>query len=64
MPKHCSWLNQVEIRVGSLGTNRLRRGSFTSVADREAQVSAFIAYDNRTRAKPVRWTDQGKTLVA
>lgn len=54
----------MEIRVGSLGTNRLRRGSFTSVADRETQVSAFIAYDNRTRVKPVRWTDQGKTLVA
>jgi len=42
----------------------LRRGTFTSVADLEAQVFAFIAYDNRTMAKPFRWTAQGKALVA
>jgi hypothetical protein len=28
------------------------------VADLQAQVLAFIAYDNRTMARPVRWTYQ------
>lgn len=63
-PKHCSWLNQVEIWLGILGRKLLRRGSFTSAADLVAQVLAFIAYDNRTMAKPFRWTYQGKALVA
>ena len=40
----------------------LRRGSFLAVADLTAQVLAFIAYDNRTMAKPFRWTFQGKAL--
>jgi len=26
-------------------------------------VLAFIAYHNRTMAKPFRWTDQGKPLL-
>ena len=63
-PKHCSWLNQVEIWLGILGRKLLRRGSFTSAADLEAQVLAFVAYYNRTMAKPFRWTYQGKPLVA
>ncbi len=32
----------------------LRRGSFTSVADLQEQVLAFIAYYNRTMAKPFK----------
>ncbi len=63
-PKHCSWLNQVEIWLGILTRKLLQRGSFTSVADLEAQVLAFIAYYNRTMAKPFRWTYQGKVLSA
>ncbi len=42
----------------------LRRGSFSSTADLQEQVLAFIAYYNRTMAKPFRWTAQGKALVA
>jgi hypothetical protein len=62
-PKHCSWLNQVEIWFGILGQKLLRRGNFTSVEDLTDQVLAFIAYYNRTMAKPFRWTYQGKVLV-
>ena len=61
-PKHASWLNQVEIWLGILVRKLLRRGSFTSVEDLEAQVLAFIAYFNRTMAKPFKWTYQGKPL--
>jgi transposase len=63
-PKHCSWLNQIEIWLSILGRKLLRRGSFTSVADLKAKVLAFIAYYNRTMAKPFKWTYEGKPLVA
>jgi putative transposase len=61
-PKHASWLNQVEIWLSILVRKLLRRGSFTSVADLETKVLAFIDYFNRTMAKPFKWTYQGKPL--
>lgn len=61
-PKHASWLNQVEIWLSILVRKLLRRGNFTSVADLEAKVLAFIDYFNRTMAKPFKWTYQGKPL--
>ena len=42
----------------------LRRGNFRSVDDLRNQVLAFIAYFNRTMAKPFKWTYQGKPLHA
>ncbi len=61
-PKHASWLNQIELWLSILTRKLLRRGSFLSVADLTAQVLAFIAYYNRTLAKPFKWTSQGKAL--
>jgi transposase len=63
-PKHSSWLNQIEIWLSILVRKLLKRGTFTSVADLEAKVLAFIDYYNRTMAKPFKWTYQGKPLVA
>jgi putative transposase len=63
-PKHASWMNQVELFLSILVRKLLRRASFTSGEDLVAQVSAFIAYYNRTMAKPFKWTYQGKPLVA
>ncbi len=63
-PKHASWMNQVEIWCSILARQLLKRGPFTSVADLKAKVLAFIAYFNRTMAKPFRWTYQGKALAA
>jgi transposase len=63
-PKHGSWLNQVELWLSILVRKLLRRGNFTSVADLRDQVLAFIAYFNRTMAKPFKWTYQGKPLHA
>jgi DDE superfamily endonuclease len=63
-PKHCSWLNQMEIWLGILVRKLLKRGSFTSVADLQTKILGFIAYYNRTMAKPFKWTYQGKPLVA
>ncbi len=61
-PKHASWLNQIEIWLSILTRKLLRRGSFTSLDDLQAKVLAFIAYYNRTMAKPFKWTYQGKAL--
>jgi transposase len=63
-PRHCSWLNQIEIWLSILGRKLLQRGSFASVAELKAQVHAFIDYYNRTMAKPFNWTYQGKPVVA
>jgi putative transposase len=63
-PKHTSWMNQIEIWLSILVRKLLKRGNFTSVADLQAKVMAFIDYYNRTMAKPFKWTYQGKALVA
>jgi len=61
-PKHCSWLNQIEIWFSILMRKLLRRASFTSQADLKAQILDFIDYFNRTMAKPFRLTYTGKPL--
>jgi transposase len=63
-PKHCSWLNQIEIWLSILVRKLLRRGSFSSLEELKAKVLTFIDYYNATMAKPFRWTYQGKPLVA
>ena len=55
-PKHASWMNQIEMWFSILVRKLLKRASFTSVADLQAQVVAFIAYFNATMAKPFKWT--------
>lgn len=63
-PKHCSWLNQIEIWLSILVRKLLKRGSFTSVEHLKAKVLEFIEYYNRTMAKPFKWTYQAKPLAA
>ena len=63
-PKHASWMNQVEIWLSILVRKVLKRGNFTSVEDLKAKVLAFVAYFNRTMAKPFKWTWKGKALAA
>jgi hypothetical protein len=62
VPKHTSWLNQVEIWFSVLARRVLRRGNFRSVADLREKILAYIAYYNRTRAKPYKWTYTGRPL--
>jgi putative transposase len=54
-PVHASWMNQVEIWFSILARKVLKRGNFTSVEDLKAKVLSFIAYYNRTMARPFRW---------
>jgi len=63
-PKHCSWLNQIEIWFGILMRKLLRRGNFLSQADLKTRILDFIDYFNRTMAKPFQWTYKGKALAA
>lgn len=61
LPKHTSWLNQVEIWLGILVRRVIKRGNFTSLEDLHTKILAFIDYFNRT-AKPFRWTYAGRPL--
>jgi len=63
-PKHCSWLNQVEIWFGILARRLLKRGQFKSTAELKERILKFITFFNETLAKPFRWTYIGKPLVA
>jgi hypothetical protein len=63
VPKHTSWLNQVEIWFSILVRRVIKRGNFTSQDDLRAKILAFVAYFNRM-AKPFRWTYTGRPLQA
>jgi transposase len=62
VPKHTSWLNQVEIWFSVLSRRVIRRGSFTSKADLRKRLLDFVEYFNRTMAKPYKWTYAGRPL--
>jgi hypothetical protein len=62
VPKHTSWLNQVEIWFSILVRRVIKRGNFTSVDDLRQRILDFIAYFNQT-AKPFRWSYTGRPLV-
>ena len=63
-PKHCSWLNQIEIWFGILMRKLLRRGNFISQDDLKSRILAFVDYFNLTMAKPFKWTYKGKALAS
>lgn len=62
VPKHTSWLNQVEIWFSILARRVIRRGSFRSKEDLRDRIIQFIDYFNRTMAKPFKWTYAGRPL--
>ena len=64
LPKHTSWLNQIEIVFGIVGRRVVRRGNFTSLAALKKRLLQFIDYFNRTFAKPFRWTYTGRPVTA
>ncbi|MEM8720163.1 MAG: transposase [Cyanobacteria bacterium P01_G01_bin.39] len=63
-PKHCSWLNQIEIWFSILMRKLLKRNSFDSRGDLAAKILDFIAYYNDKMAKPFKWTYKGNVLTA
>jgi len=63
VPKHTSWLNQIEIWFSILMRRLLRRASFTSLPALQERIEAFITYFNQT-AKAFKWTYTGRHLAA
>ena len=62
VPKHSSWLNQVEIWFSILVRRLLKRVSCSSVADLRQRILDFIDYFNAVLAKPFKWTYSGRPL--
>jgi len=54
-PTSASWTNLVERWFRELSDKAIRRGVFTSVADMEAAIEAFLTSHNQT-SKPFVWT--------
>lgn len=61
LPKHTSWLNQIEIWFSILARKVIKRGSFKSANDLKDKILRFIEFFNIT-AKPFKWTYAGKPL--
>lgn len=59
VPKHTSWLNQIECWFSILARRLLKRGQFTSTAHLKEQILKFVDYFNRTLAKPFLWKFKG-----
>jgi len=64
LPKHTSWLNQIEVVFGIVGRRVMRRGNFSSLTALKDRLLDFIDYFNRTFAQPFRWTYTGRPITA
>jgi len=62
LPKHTSWLNQIEIVFGIVGRRVMRRGNFKSLKDLKEKLFDFINYFNTTFAKPFQWNYTGRPV--
>jgi hypothetical protein len=63
LPKHGSWLNQVELFFSVLARRFLKRGDFASATEFEERLGRFLDDYNRRQAHPYRWTYTGEPLV-
>lgn len=64
IPKHTSWLNQIEIWFSILVRRLLKHASFKSTEELTSRILSFIEYFNQTMAKPFQWKYQGEPEVA
>lgn len=61
-PKHCSWMNQIEIWFGIINRRLLKRKGYQSVGQMEESIRRFIEQYNVTAA-PFKWTYKGVPLT-
>jgi hypothetical protein len=61
-PKHCSWLNQIEVWFSGLSSQVIAHGDFKSKQDLEEKILAYIDYYNTCMAKPYNWKYTGDNL--
>ena len=64
LPKHTSWMNQVEMWFSMLSKRLLKRGVFKSRTELKEKIQRFIKYFNETLAKPFKWNYSGRPLQA
>lgn len=62
IPTHSSWLNQVERFFAKITTERIRRGSFRSVAELRPAILSYIAHHNDT-ARPFQWSASADRIL-
>lgn len=55
-PKHCSWLNSIEVWFSILAKHVLTRGNFLSIDDLTQKIQRYIAYYNQHLAKVWKWS--------
>jgi hypothetical protein len=61
-PKHCSWMNQIEIWFGIINRKLLKRKSYISIDELKESIRRFIDQYN-ILAHPFKWTYAGVPLV-
>ena len=59
VPKHTSWLNQIECWFSILVKRLIKRSSFLSTEDLKQKILDFIEYFNQYFGKPFVWKFQG-----
>ena len=62
-PTSASWLNMVERFFRDITDKRIRRDSFTSVADLELAIDLYAAHHN-IDPKPFIWTARASDILA
>jgi hypothetical protein len=62
-PTSASWLNMVERFFRDISENRIKRDSFTSVADLEQAIAQYIEHHNKD-PKPFIWTASAADILA
>jgi hypothetical protein len=55
-PKHCSWLNPIEVWFSILGKHVLNRGNFPSIQDLRQKIQRYLTYYNEHLAKVWNWS--------
>lgn len=59
IPKHSSWLNQIECWFSILIRRLIKRSSFVSTEDLKQKILDFIDYFNQYFSKPFNWKFRG-----
>ena len=62
-PTSCSWLNLVERLFAEITRQRIRRGTFRSVAELKAAIEAWIK-DRNADPTPFEWTAKPHKIIA
>jgi transposase len=62
IPPSSSWLNLVERWFANITNQRIRRGSFSSVAELEAAIQEYIEHNNQN-PKPFVWTKSASHII-